>query len=252
MFVSPLTLPKHYVWVFFAACLILSGCNGGGDSPATQNDNCRCYATRYFASGEAITNGYPDIETPIEAFCHFDPDTLILECYADYYDQYNEASRITRIFQYDSIEDFVAEGNLPGRIRALTHDVSNTGFSNNWIVARPFDVGVYVYDDNKRPIALDDIQFTQWDDRGRPLAMEPTSICTEDQGKRFTYNDENNTVRIDFNSRTSTPGPNYPEIPCIPNHYEIHFDHDGNVIETIINDGLSATYDIAETDCICY
>lgn len=237
-----------YLYLIFVILLGISvdGCGSGSND---DNQRCRLYATQYTASGEGITTGYPNISTPITVNCAFDAGSLLLTCSAQYTDQYGSSALITKSRGYASLSDFVEEASIMGKTLALSYKFSNGGFGPDSIVHQLYGDGVNVFDSGKKLLSTDNVRSKSWDQEGRPLESEPTGICTGDNGIRFEYNDQERTVAMHSNTRTSTlPGDG--TVPCIPITTLIKFDSQGNVVRLTLPSGTTS-YGIVKTEAVC-
>ncbi len=239
-----------YLYLIFVILLGLSvgGC-GSGSGNNGDNQRCRLYATQYLSSGDGITNGYPNISTPITVNCAFDMNSLSLTCSAQYTDQYGSSALITKSRMYASASDFVEEASVMGKILAVSYTFSNDGFAPDSIIHKLFGDGVNGFDSRKKLLSTDNVRFKSWDQQGRPTESEPTGICTGDNGIRFEYNDQERTAVMHSNTRTSTL-PGNGTVPCIPITTLIKFDSHGNVVLLTLPSGTTS-YSIVKTETIC-
>jgi hypothetical protein len=229
--------------------LFLAGCGSGGEKTV-----CRSYATQFTVSGAGITNGYPNIPVPITAQCAFDSNALQFTCSANYTDENGQASVITKTRGYASLADFVNESTVPGLILNRTFSSANSGFSPDAILYPLYGDGTNTFDQQNRLLTTEHdgsvIQYTSWDDVGRPLTSAPTGICDGDTGIRFEYDDSERTVTKYYNTRTLTPGPG-GTVPCIATSTTLKFDQNGNVVSFQDNAGTTFyTVISAETVCV--
>ena len=224
----------------------VDGCGSGANG---DNQLCRLYATQYAASGEGITNGYPNISTPITVNCAFDASRFSLICSAQYTDHYGSPALITKSRGYASVSDFVEEASIMGKTLAISYKFSNDGFGPDSIVHQLYADGANVFDSLKKLLSTDNVRFRSWDQQGRPLESEPTGICTGDTGVRFEYDDKERTVAMHSNTRTSTL-PVDGTVPCIPITTLIKFDSHGNVVRLALPSGTTS-YGIVKTDTVC-
>lgn len=226
-------------------CLSMAlGCDPADPGPSR---NCRSHATQYLSSGEGITNGYPNVQTPIRVDCQLDRDLLERTCTAHYLDQYAKPSVDTQVLRYASLRDFVDEPTPVGRVRAISVEASSDGFASRSIVAPYLHADVsgetfYVYDSAGRLI---NHRFDTWDEAGRPLTAPPTGICTTDTGTRMAYDDTGRSVTLTYNTRTSTRPPD-GSVPCIIGRLRWTFDENGNPTSYGATD-----YSVEEVEEVC-
>ena len=230
--------------ILLGICVV--GCGSGSDG---DNQRCRLYATQYLSSGDGITNGYPNISPPITVNCAFAVNSLLLTCSAQYTDQYGSSALITKSRGYASVSDFVEEASVLGKTLAISYTVNNGGFGPDAIVHKLFSDGTNGFDSLRRLLSTDNVRFKSWDQQGRPLESEPTGICTGDQGIRFEYNDQDRSVVMHSNTRTSTL-PGNGTVPCIPITTTIKFDSHGNTVQLTLPSGTT-DYRIAKTGSAC-
>ncbi|WNG18976.1 hypothetical protein [Cystobacter fuscus] len=216
-------------------------------SCASPTRRCRSYATQYLSSGEGITNGYSNIQTPIRVDCEFDREFLEKKCTAHYLDQYARPSVHTQTVRYASLRDFVEEPTPVGRVRAIYVQDTYDGFDSGtsvapYLLSRWQGETSYVYDSAGRLTSHD---VNAWDQAGRPRSQSPTDICTSDTGNRLVYDDTARTVTLFYNTRTSTRPPDNT-VPCIPASRRWTFDENGNTTSY----GLTE-YAVQEVEEIC-
>jgi hypothetical protein len=224
----------------------VDGCESGSNG---DNQRCRLYATQYLSGGEGITNGYPNISTPITVNCVFDASSLSLTCSAHYTDQYGSYALITKNRGYASVSDFVEETSIMGKTLATSYKFSNDGFAPDSIIHELYGDGVNSFDSGKILLSTDNLRFKSWDQQGRPTESDPTGICTGDNGIRFEYNDQERTAVMHSNTRTSTlPGDG--TVPCIPITTLIKFDSHRNVVLLTLPSGTTS-YSIVKTEAVC-
>jgi hypothetical protein len=230
--------------------VLLAGLATGCDTESTRR--CRSHATSYLASGPGITQGYPNIQTPIRVDCEFDKDLLDRTCTARYQDQFSSPAEHTVTARYASVADFVEEATPPGRVLAITVTVRHEGVDSGTIVAPYLHAAVsgetdYVYNSQKRPISHG---FDSWDQAGRPLSAAPTGICTADTGTRLTYDDTARTVTVTYNTRLS-PRPD-GTIPCGIGQARWTFDAQGNPIQYQGSSSSEGTsYSVQDVEEVC-
>ncbi len=224
----------------------VDGCSSGSNG---DNQRCRLYATQYVSSGEGITNGYPNISTPITVNCAFDAISFSLTCSAQYTDQYGSPALITKSRGYASVSDFVEEASIMGKTLAISYKFSNDGFAPDTIIHELYGDGINGFDSRKKLLSTDNVRFKSWDQQGRPTESEPTGICTSDNGIRFEYNDRERTAVMYSNTRTSTL-PGTGTVPCIPITTLIQFDSHGNVVLLSLPSGTTG-YSIVKTEAVC-
>jgi hypothetical protein len=245
---------KHsgkYLYLIFIIFLGFSvnGCGSGSSGTSSDNQRCRLYATQYLSGGEGITNGYPNISTPITVTCAFDAGSLSLTCSASYKDQYGSSALMTKSREYTSVSDFIEEASIVGRTLSVSYQFSNSGFGPDSIIHKRFGDGVNGFDSGKKLLSTDHVRFKSWDQQGRPTESEPTGICTGDTGIRFEYSDQERTATMHSNTRTSTlPGDG--TVPCVPITASITFDSHGNAVLLTLPSGTTS-YSIVKTEAVC-
>ena len=214
------------------------GCGGS-------TSHCRSHATQYLSSGPGITDGYPNIQTPIRVDCQLDRDLLERTCTAHYQDQFSSPAVHTQTVRYASLADFVDEANPPGRVLAISVTVNHEGFDSGTIVAPYLHASTsgetdYVYDHQRRLISHG---FDSWDQGGRPLSAPPSGACAGDTGTQVTYDDSARTVTVTYNAPT---GPNSSS-PCVVGSARWTFDAQGNPIDY---QGTSYSVQTVEEVCV--
>jgi hypothetical protein len=230
--------------------VLLAGLTAGCGTDLTRK--CRSHATQYLASGPGITSGYPNIQTPIRVDCELDRDLLDRTCTAQYLDQFSSPAVHTVTARYASLEDFVEEAALPGRVLAISVTVRHDGFDSGTIVAPYLHAGTsgetgFLYDSQRRPISHG---FDSWDQGGRPLSAAPTGTCTADTGTRVAYDDTARAVTVTYNTQMSPRPDGY--VPCGVGHARWTFDAQGNPIRyqgSLDSEGTS--YSVEEVEEVC-
>lgn len=213
---------------------------------------CRSHATQYLASGPGITQGYPNIETPIRVDCELDRDLLDRTCKAQYLDQFSSPAVHTVTARYASLADFVAEATPTGRVLAISVTVRHEGFDSGTIVAPYLHADTsgetdYVYDSQKRPLSHG---FDSWDQGGRPLSAAPSGICATDTGTRVAYDDTARTVTVTYNMRAGTrPDGSFQ---CGIGHARWTFDAQGNPTQYQSSlDSAGTSYSVQKVEEVC-
>ena len=229
-----------------AGAMLLAGITVGCGTDDTTR-SCRSHATQYLSSGPGITSGYPNIQTPVRVDCELDRVLLERTCTARYLDQFAKPAVHTQTVRYASLEDFVDEAAPPGRVLAISVNVSHEGFDSGTIVAPYLHAATrgetdFVYDHQRRLISHG---FETWDQGGRPLSIPPTGVCWGDTGTRVTYDDATRAVTVDYSSLPTNAPPD-GSARCITGRARWTFDAQGNPIAF-----EDTSYSVQETEEIC-
>jgi hypothetical protein len=227
------------------ACTLM-GCSGGGDSADHQVPVCREYASSIAVSGETLrTTGFPNLVLPANVECAFNAEMVQLSCQVGYLDNQGKSALITKAWTYGSVNDFVNEARLLGRVTSQSYASKDTSLGPLALIPDFPIQGLNRLDSAGKLISSNDLIFSDWDTGNRPIATASTSICTGDQGHRYVYDQSQRTVSQSFNTRTSARPPD-GSVPCIPVNRVTKFDALGNV--TDIDD---VHYQVVATKLLC-
>lgn len=238
------------------------GCGDDNTSYYIDDSNCRYYATQYIAYGELVEDELPIGQNEITVNCDFDEATLQLTCNANwlYVNKMDPSLQVEKsqekTWTYESVSDFIEESKTVGKILYLSLGVESEGYVPN-IIHGSRESHTNIYDEQKVLVQTiidggwTDRDYIEWDSDGRPTKAAPTTICTDDEGDYYEYDDSLRIATHFWNSRTSTMPPG-GGVPCIPWFEKTHFDEDGNEISRgYMAPFYNVFYNILTTGTVC-
>lgn len=228
-----------------ALTLALSACD---DAATNAPEDRRTYSVTWLSDGPGLTAGPAgEVRTPIPVDCRFDADTLEYRCRAEFTGPHGDPQVHEKVWRYPDLASFITEAQAVGRRRYETLTVTAPGLPAG-VIPGPRRNETHEYDEAGRLVAANGVACTAWDPIGRPLAAEPTDLCTDDPGDRYDYDDSARTVTRYYSSRTLTPHPD-GTVPCIPRYTETEYDADGNIIR-IDETGVETHYTVVAAETI--